>query len=92
MEIEVEPQTVLPVRFVKWKEGKQVYVVQWEDYQMAEGHLFPHTITVQRPVMGDEVVMKFNSPLINQGVPEDAFQLNVTLEFLKFFSTYETGF
>ena len=76
-EIEVDPKTVLPVRFVKWKEGKQVYVVQWEDYQMAEGHWFPHAITVQRPLVGDEVVMKFNNPLVNQGIPEDAFQLDV---------------
>jgi outer membrane lipoprotein-sorting protein len=77
LEIEVDPNTLLPVRLVKWEDGKRVYMVQWEDYQKAEGHLFPHTITVQRPLMGDEVVMKFNNPLINQGVPEDAFQLNV---------------
>ena len=77
LEIEVDTKTVLPVRLVKWKEGKQVYTVQWEDYRKAEEHLFPHTITVQRPLIGDEVVMKFNNPLINQGVPEDAFQLDV---------------
>jgi outer membrane lipoprotein-sorting protein len=77
LEIEVDTQTILPVRLVKWKDGKRVYTVQWEDYQKAEGHLFPHTITVQRPLLGDELVMKFNNPLINQGVPEDAFQLNV---------------
>jgi len=77
LEIEVDTQTILPVRFVKWQNGKRVYTVQWEDYQKVEGHLFPHTITVQRPLMGDEVVMKFNNPLINQGVPEDAFQLNI---------------
>ena len=77
LEIEVEPKTVLPVRLDKWKEGKQVYTVQWENYQKAGEHLFPHTITVQRPLIGDEVVMKFNNPLVNQGVPEDAFQLNV---------------
>ena len=77
LKIEVDPKSVLPVRLDKWKEGKQVYAVRWENYQEAEGHLFPHTITVQRPLIGDEVVMKFNSPLINQGVPEDAFQLKV---------------
>jgi outer membrane lipoprotein-sorting protein len=77
LEIEVEPQTLLPVRLVKWADGKQVYAVQWENYQKVEEHLFPHTITVQRPLSGDELVMKFNNPLINQGVPEDAFQLNV---------------
>jgi outer membrane lipoprotein-sorting protein len=77
LEIEVDTKTVLPVRLVKWKEGKQVYTVQWEDYRKADGYLFPHTITVQRPLIGDEVVMKFNNPQINQGVPEDAFQLNV---------------
>ena len=77
LEIEVDTKTILPVRLVKWKDGKRVYTVQWEDYQKAEGHLFPHTITVQRPLIGDELVMKFNNPLINQGVPEDAFQLNV---------------
>ena len=76
LEIEVDTKTILPVRFVKWKEGKRIYTVQWEDYRKAEGHLFPHTITVQRPLVGDELVMKFNNPLINHGVPEDAFQLN----------------
>jgi outer membrane lipoprotein-sorting protein len=77
LEIEVEPKSVLPVRLDKWKEGKKIYTVQWENYQKTGEHLFPHTITVQRPLIGDEVVMKFNNPLINQGVPEDAFQLNV---------------
>ena len=77
LEIEVDTQTILPRRLVKWENGKQVYAVQWENYQKVEGHLFPHTITVQRPLSGDELVMKFNNPLINQGVPEDAFRLNV---------------
>jgi outer membrane lipoprotein-sorting protein len=77
MEIEVDTQTILPLRLTKWKEGKRVYTVQWNDYQKVEEHQFPHTITVQRPLPGDEVVMKFNNPLINQGMPEDAFQLNV---------------
>lgn len=77
LEIQVDTQTILPVRFVKKENGKPVYTVQWEDYQKVEGYLFPHTITVQRPRLGDEVVMKFNDPLINQGVPEDAFQLNL---------------
>lgn len=77
LEIEVQPKLVLPVRLDKWKEGKKVYTVQWENYQKAGEHLFPHIITVQRPPIGDEVVMRFNNPLINQGVPEDAFQLNV---------------
>ncbi len=77
LEIEVDTQTILPVQLVKWEDGKQVYTVRWENYQKVEGHLFPHTITVQRPQIGDEVVMKFNNPLINQGVPEDAFRLNV---------------
>ena len=77
LEIEVDPNTLLPVQLVKWKDGKLIYRVQWTDYQKAEEHLFPHTISVQRPLLGDEVVMKFNNPLINQGIPEDAFQLNV---------------
>lgn len=77
LEIEVDAQTTLPLRLVKWKNGKQVYAVQWGNYQKVEDRLFPHTITVQRPLSGDELVMKFNNPLINQGVPEDAFQLNV---------------
>jgi len=77
VEIEVEPKSVVPVRLDKWKEGERVYTIRWEDYQKAEGHLFPHTITVQRPLIGDEVAMKFNNPLVNQGVPEDAFQLDV---------------
>ena len=77
VEIQVNPQTLLPVRLVQWDGGKRIYTVQWADYQSLEGHLFPHTITVQRPQLDDTLVMKFNDPLINQGVPEDAFQLNV---------------
>jgi len=77
LEIEVDSKTLLPVQLVKWERGKRVYAVQWGDYQKVEEHLFPHTITVQRLLIGDELAMKFNNPLINQGVPEDAFQLNV---------------
>jgi outer membrane lipoprotein-sorting protein len=77
LEIEVDTQTVLPVRLVKWKDDMQVYAVRWDDYQKVEGHMFPHAITVQRPQSGEELVMRFNSPFINQGVPEGSFQLNV---------------
>ncbi len=77
LEIEVDTQTLLPARLVKWGNEKQAYAVHWENYKKVEGHLFPHTITVQRLLSGDELVMKFNNPLINQGVPEDAFRLNV---------------
>jgi outer membrane lipoprotein-sorting protein len=77
LEIEVDTQTLLPLQLAKWENGQQAYVVRWENYQKVEEHLFPHTIIVQRPLSGDELIMKFNNPLINQGVPEDAFQLNV---------------
>lgn len=77
VEIEVDPQTLVPVRLVQWGGGKRIYTVQWEDYQSVAGHLFPHTITVQRPQLDDALVMTFNNPQINQGVPEDAFQLSV---------------
>jgi hypothetical protein len=78
LEIEVDTQNILPVRLVKWNDGKQVYAVRWDDYQKVEEHLFPHAITVQGPLSGDELVMKFNNPIINKGVSEDSFQLNVT--------------
>ncbi len=78
LRIGVDPETLLPVRLVKWKNRQPVYRVEWADYQEAEGQpTFPHTITVQRPSRGDEVVMKFTHPLINQGVPEGSFQLNI---------------
>ena len=78
LKIGVDPKTLLPVRLVKWKDRQPLYVVQWEDYQETPGQPpFPHTITVQRPLRGDAVVMKFNNPVINQGLPEDAFQLNL---------------
>ena len=77
LEIEVDPKSLLPVRLVKRKDGKQVYGVQWDDYQAVETLQFPHIITVQRPLKGDEMVMKFKNPLVNRGVPGDAFKLNV---------------
>ncbi len=77
LEIEVNPESLLPVRLVKSKDGKQMYRAQWDHYQKIEELQFPRIITLQRPSRGDEMVMKFNNPLINRGVPEDAFQLNV---------------
>lgn len=78
LKIGVDPKTLLPVRLVKWKDRQLLYVVLWEDYQETPGQpSFPHVITVQRPLRGDEVVIKFKNPLINQGLPEDAFQLNL---------------
>lgn len=77
LEIEVNPESLLPVRLVKRQDGKQMYGVQWDHYQKIEELQFPRTIILQRPLKGDEIVMKFNNPLINRGLPEDAFQLNV---------------
>ena len=77
LEIELDPETVLPVRLVTRQEGAPLYVVQWEAYQEINQQMFPTTITIQRPQLGDEVTMIFDSPLINQEVPEDDFQLNV---------------
>ncbi len=77
LEIEVDPKSLLPVRLIKRKDGKQMYRVQWDDYQKVEELQFPQTITLQRPLRGDEMVMKFNNPLINRGIPEGAFQLNI---------------
>jgi outer membrane lipoprotein-sorting protein len=78
LKIGVDPKTLLPVRLVKWKDRQLQYVVLWEDYQETPGQPpFPHVITVQRPLRGDEVIIKFKNPLINQGLPEDAFKLNL---------------
>ena len=77
LEIEVGSENTLPAQLIKWSGDTQEYTVRWEDYQQTEGQWFPHTITVQRPQAGDELVIKFSDPLVNQGVPEESFQLNV---------------
>jgi len=76
--VSVDPFTGLPVRMQKWNQGRPVYQVQWEDYRESEGTLFPHTISVHRPLLGDTVTLKFSDPKINQGIPKDAFNLQLS--------------
>lgn len=75
LRISVDPKTLLPARLAKWKNKQHLYTVYWENYQGDSANRFPHTITVERPERGDSVTLQFNNPLINQGMPEGAFQL-----------------
>ena len=78
LEIEVDPQTLLPVRLIKRQGERELYRALWENYQTAGGEIpFPFKITVERPAQGDSVALKFNDPLLNQGVPPDTFELSV---------------
>jgi outer membrane lipoprotein-sorting protein len=77
VEIEVDAETLLPIRLVTRQDGASLYAVKWENYQEVDQQMFPGVVTIQRPEREDEVIMTYNNPLINQGVPDDAFQLNL---------------
>lgn len=77
LEIEVDPETLRPTRLVKSRGDQVFYQAAWEDYRMIGEIPFPFKISVKRPSRGDSLVMKFNEPVLNQGVPADTFELNV---------------
>lgn len=73
--IQLDARTLVPTQLQKWRGDQKVLTVQWEQHKAVNGQLFPHKIHLIRNDRGDELVIKFNAPQINQGVPADAFQL-----------------
>lgn len=72
--IEMDAFTLVPARLVKTADGRQVYVVQWEDYREMGGYPFAHRVIISRPLRGEKLEIKFNKPRINSGITKEPFQ------------------
>ena len=73
--IQLDARTLAPTHLQKWRGDQRVLTVHWEQHKEVNGQLFPHKIHLIRNDRGDELVIKFNAPQINQGMPADAFKL-----------------
>ena len=73
--LQFSAMTLLPLEMTRELGGRSVYTVQWQEYAKLEGHDFPHLITLSFPEKHETIRVKYKKPLINQGLPIDAFQL-----------------
>ena len=68
--------TLLPLEMTREVGGRTAYSVQWQEYAKIAGHDFPHLITLSFPEKQETIRVKYKKPLINQGLPLDAFPLS----------------
>ncbi len=54
--------------------GRTVTEVLMDDYDEADGLLFPHRLVVRRPLHGTEAELRLGRPRLNKPIPEEAFQ------------------
>ena len=73
--IQLDARTLAPTHLQKWRGDQKVLTVHWEKHKEVNGRWFPHKIHLIRNDRDDELVIKFNAPLINQGVTADSFEL-----------------
>ena len=73
--LQFSAMTLLPLEMTRELGGRSVYSVQWEEYAKVEDHDFPHLITLSFPEKHETIRVKYKKPIINNGLPEDTFQL-----------------
>ena len=73
--LQFSAMTLLPFEITRELGGRSVYSVQWQEYAKVEGHDFPHLITLSFPEKHETIRVKYKKPIINHGLPADAFQL-----------------
>ncbi|HVN88396.1 MAG TPA: DUF4292 domain-containing protein [Candidatus Binataceae bacterium] len=57
-------------------DGTIDYEVHYSDYRDIGGFAFPHTIEASFPTTATTIKFRFNSPLIDQTIPDSSFVLN----------------
>lgn len=73
--LKIDAFSLLPARLDKMLNGKNIYSVQWEDYQTVEGREFSHKIILARTRSKEKLTIKYKSPVINHGVSPEVFEL-----------------
>ncbi len=82
VEIDLDAFTLLPSRVSRLDNGEPTYQVHWEDYRRVGDRDFPHRLTLELPVRGETMTLKYTDPTLNAGLPGDAFDLPKEAESL----------
>ncbi len=75
VEIDLDAYTLLPSRVSRLDNGEPTYQVHWADYRAVGDREFPHQLTLELPVRGETMTLKYTDPTLNAGLPGDAFKL-----------------
>ncbi len=75
IDIELDAFTLLPSRILRKSKSLGMLEVQWEDYRKIDRWDVPHHITLQFPDRGEKLTLKYTDPVVNTGIPADAFML-----------------
>ena len=75
IEIDLDAYTLLPSRVSRLDNGRPTYQVHWDDYRAVGERDFPHHLTLELPLRGETMTLKYTDPTLNAGLPGDAFEL-----------------
>jgi hypothetical protein len=75
--------TLLPLEMTRKLGERSVYSVKWQKYAKVGDHDFPHLVTLSFPEKKETIRVKYKTPVINQGLPSDTFQLMEPVSSLK---------
>tara|TARA_B100000686_G_scaffold324622_1_gene380502 strand:- start:993 stop:1772 length:780 start_codon:yes stop_codon:yes gene_type:complete len=73
--IKADAFKLVPTNLQKYNGPYLVYAVEWRDYRQAGDYLFAHTVALSRPDQEETLVVTYQKPKINGGLPSSAFQL-----------------
>ena len=74
-EVDMDAVTLLPLKWVKIRNGRRHYAVTWSDYKPLDERPFPHHIDIVNLERRDKIVVNYQSPKINTKFPADVFEL-----------------
>jgi hypothetical protein len=74
VELEIDAWTLLPLAINRIAGGHGSYRVQWEDYRKVAEMNFPHRLVISFPGREESVILQYQNPVINAGLPPDAFE------------------
>ena len=74
VELEIDAWTLLPLAINRVTGGHGSYRVQWEDYRKVAEMNFPHRLVISFPGREESVILQYQNPVINVGLPPDAFE------------------
>lgn len=77
MEIEVDAFKLLPLKVTRIEQGRQAYIVRWDDYRQIDRGEFPFFLEIRLPQQKEKLTVKYTDPVLNAGIPPDAFELSI---------------
>tara|TARA_B100000686_G_scaffold343440_1_gene424290 strand:- start:1985 stop:2764 length:780 start_codon:yes stop_codon:yes gene_type:complete len=73
--IETDARELVPTRLEKSNEAGLIYSTEWGDYRKVGNRLFAHQVILYRPNREEKLVLTFQKPKINVGLPASAFRI-----------------